>query len=241
MNTTDPTSITVEQLARCIDHTLLKPEATPDQIDKLCEEAIEHSFATVCVNPVHVRRAREILDKHQQGTPTDKSVQVCTVAGFPLGANTTNIKATEAQRALDDGAREIDMVVNIGALIAGDRDVVHQDIQALARIVHGRSPAGVLKVILETAALTTEQIILGCRLCAEGEADFVKTSTGFHSGGGATVEAVRLLHRHAAPIRVKASGGIRTLAAAREMIAAGASRLGSSSGAAILAEARNGN
>lgn len=225
-----------EPLARCIEHTLLLPEATAEQIDALCDEAIGHGFIAVCVNPVHVRRAADRLAAHRPepgGVP--RPFVVC-VAGFPLGASVTATKAEEARRAMDDGAAEIDMVAALGALVAGDRAAVRRDIEALAAVVHRADPPGRLKVILETAALTREQIILGCRCAAEGEADFVKTSTGVHRAGGATVEHVALLHRHAAPIRVKAAGGIRSAAAALGMIEAGAARIGTSSGVAILAE-----
>jgi len=157
-----------------------------------------------------------------------------SVAGFPLGASTTETKVDEARRALGEGASEIDMVVALGALAAGDRTVAVKDIAAVADAVHAGVNNGILKVILETAALTEERIALGCYCCVEGGADFVKTSTGFHPGGGATVEHVRLLHRCASPIRVKASGGIRTTAVARAMLEAGASRLGTSSGVAII-------
>jgi deoxyribose-phosphate aldolase len=165
-----------------------------------------------------------------------KPPRVISVAGFPLGANLTPIKEDEARRAIDEGASEIDMVVNVGALVAGDRAFVRREIEALARVVHAGSARRLLKVILETRALSEDQIILGCRCCAEGEADFVKTSTGFHSAGGATVDHVRLLHRHSAPIRVKASGGIRTLDQAVAMLQAGATRVGTSSGVSIMQE-----
>ncbi|MCH7872432.1 MAG: deoxyribose-phosphate aldolase [Planctomycetes bacterium] len=158
------------------------------------------------------------------------------MAGFPLGANAPSTKATEARRAIDDGATEIDMVVNLGALVGGDPATVRRDIEAVAHAVHGGAPGRLLKVILETGALTEEQAILGCRCAAEGEADFVKTSTGFHPAGGATVERVRLLKRYASPLGVKASGGIRTASHMKAMIEAGASRIGTSSGVAIVRE-----
>jgi deoxyribose-phosphate aldolase len=221
-------SMTRTELARTIEHTLLKPEATPAQIERLCDEAREYGFVAVCVNPVHVARAARRLE--------GSAVRVASVVGFPLGAHCSSIKAEEARRALGDGAVEIDMVAQLGALLAGDRKFVADDIRAVALAVHAGGAERLLKVILETAALSAEQIILGCRCAAEGEADFVKTSTGFHPAGGATVESVRLLHKHAAPIKVKASGGIRDLAAARAMLAAGAVRLGTSSGVAIVKE-----
>jgi deoxyribose-phosphate aldolase len=153
----------------------------------------------------------------------------------------SSIKADEARRAIDDGADEIDMVIHVGALIAGDRAAIRREVEALAHVVHGGSAPRLLKVILEAGALTEDQIILGCRCCAEGEADFVKTSTGFHPSGGATVDHVRLMHRHSAPLRVKASGGIRTLAQAMSMLDAGASRIGTSSGVSILRELAEAN
>lgn len=221
--------IAASVLAAAIDQTLLKPEATPSQIDALCDEAVAHGFGAICVNPVYVAQAAKRLEAAGRGHVP----RVVSVAGFPLGASTTASKAEEARRALGDGAAEIDMVVHLGALIAGERLRVRRDIEAVASIVH-EVPDRWLKVILEVTALTREQIILGCRCCAEGEADFVKTSTGFHPTGGATVEHVRMLCRLASPMRVKASGGIRIAADAVAMINAGASRIGTSSGAAIL-------
>jgi len=227
--------LTASEVAARIEHTLLRPEATPEQIDALCDEAVEYGFVGVCVNPSYVHRAAERLRSH-----ANSRVCVVSVAGFPLGASLTAVKADEARRALDDGAEEIDMVAALGALAAGDRKSVRSDIEGVAHVVHGHSDGRLLKVILETAALSEEKIILGCRCCAEGEADFVKTSTGFHSAGGATVAHVRLLYRHASPIRVKVSGGIRTAAAALAMIEAGAARIGTSSGVAITRGLRDG-
>ena len=230
----------VERVARAIEHTLLSPQATPEQIDRLCDEAMHFGFAGVCVNPLYVRRAAQrIAAACPAGAASHRPV-VVSVAGFPLGASRPDTKADEARRALDDGAGEIDMVIALGLLIAGDRRAVRADIEAVARVVHGHSPPGVLKVILETAALSEEQIVLACRACAEGEADFVKTSTGLHPAGGATVKAVRLLVRCASPLRVKASGGIRTAAQAVAMLEAGASRIGTSSGPAIIEELSRG-
>jgi deoxyribose-phosphate aldolase len=224
------------QLARYIDHTLLKPEATLAQVDLLCEEAFRYRFYGVCVNPVFVAHARRMLDSAARPLDSDQRPTLISVCGFPFGASKSATKVHEAQSALDDGASEIDMVIHVGALIAGDTKAVRADIEAVARVVHPNR-SRILKVILETRALTPEQIILGCRCCAEGGADFVKTSTGFHLGGGATVEDVRLLHRYASPIKVKASGGIRTLDGVLAMIEAGAARIGTSSGIAILDEA----
>lgn len=231
-------TIAVEEFAKRIDHSLLTPEATSGQIDALCDEARVCGFGAICVNPLYVKRVAKRLDDlmhHRAGAPPPAIV---SVAGFPLGTSTTATKADEARRAIEDGATEIDMVVHIGALRDGDRVAVRRDIEALAQVVHQRVAGGVLKVILECQALTLEQIILGCRCCAEGEADFVKTSTGMHPSGGATPEIVQLLYRHASPLLVKAAGGIRTAKAALEMIAAGASRIGSSSGVAMIEELR---
>ena len=221
--------MTEEEFVAVIDQTLLKPEATPEQVDRLCDQAAQFRFGALCVNPIYVRRVVRRLESMR----LDGGLCVVSVAGFPLGACTTDSKVAEARRALDDGAAEIDMMVALGALIAGDRVTVRNDIEAVAGVVH-RTAGGLLKVILEVAALTEVQIALGCRCCAEGEADFVKTSTGFHAAGGATVEHVERLVRLASPIRVKAAGGIRTLADARAMLDAGAARIGTSSGVAMV-------
>ena len=220
--------MTPETLARYFDHTQLAPEATPAQIDQLCDEATRWGFAAVCINPIYTTHAARRLD--------GSDVAVCTVTGFPLGAEPTATKVDQACRAVDDGATEIDMVVHLGALITGNEAAVTGDIAAVAEAVHRVSSDNILKVILETAALTDEQIERGCRCVLAGGADFVKTSTGTHKAGGATVEAVGLLARSAWPLPVKAAGGIRTLATARQMIDAGASRLGASASVAIMAE-----
>ncbi len=218
----------VAELARTIDYTLLRPEATPEQIDRLCDQAVEHRFCSVFVNPCYVERA--------VGRVEGSDTVVGTVAGFPLGASAPEAIPDEARRGIEAGAREIDMVIWVGGLIAGERDRIVQTIRNTAAVVHGAGPRHILKVILETAALSEQQTILGCRCCVEGGADFVKTSTGFHAAGGATVQAVALLHRQAAPLKVKASGGIRTLDAALAMIDAGASRIGTSAAVSIVAE-----
>lgn len=228
--------LTTQQILNSIEHTLLRPEATTDDIDKLCAEAVEYKLGAVCINPVHVKRASDQLRQMCVGYGAGSIPRIVAVAGFPLGANCSATKAEEARRAMADGAQEVDMVVALGALIAGDRVYVKRDIEAVARAVHQASPAGLLKVILETGALTESQITLGCRCCAEGEADFVKTSTGFHPSGGATVEHVSLLHRLASPILVKAAGGIGALGELRAMLAAGATRIGTSRGASIARE-----
>ena len=220
--------MTAQELAQTFDHTILKPEATSSDIDRLCDEALEFGFAAVCINPIWVVRCAERV--------AGSSVHVATVSGFPLGANRTQCKVDEARRGIDDGAVEIDMVIPVGQLIAGHTAAVRDDIAAVTEIVHAASPDHLLKVILETAILTEAQMIAGCRCVAEAQADFVKTSTGLHPAGGATVEAVRLLYETASPIKVKAAGGIRDLATARAMIDAGAARLGCSACVRIMRE-----
>ena len=219
---------TPAELAACIDHTLLKPEATAADIDRLCDEALEHGFAAVCVNPVWVARCVERL--------AGSGVAVASVAGFPLGATLSEHKAAEAQRAVDSGAREVDMVIHLGDLRDGRTDRVTRDIAIVVSAVRRSRADAIVKVILETAALSDEQIIAGCQCVEHAGADFVKTSTGFHPAGGATVEAVRLLRRHAGRLQVKAAGGIRTAEAALAMLEAGADRLGMSASTKVLAE-----
>jgi deoxyribose-phosphate aldolase len=220
--------MTRRELATTIDHTILKPEATGAMIEQLCDEALDYRFAAVCVNPIWVATCAKRL--------AGSGVDVASVIGFPLGASETEIKVAETKRAIDDGAREIDMVVRLGDLIAGETSRCRDDMAAVADACHAASSEHLLKVILETAALTEEQIIAGCRCVAEAQADFVKTSTGFHPTGGATVESVQLLRRHTAPIKVKAAGGIRDLATAQAMLKAGADRLGCSSSVTIIQE-----
>lgn len=218
--------MTPQQLAAMIDHTLLRPEVTCPQIDRLCAQALNHGFCAVCVNPVYVSQAARRL----RGSP----VVVASVAGFPLGANTTAAKIEDARQAIDAGAREIDMVLQLGALIAGEKNRVRDDIAAVAEVVRAASPDHVLKVILETAALSPELIALGCRCCAEAQVDFIKTSSGFHPAGGATEQAVRTLKKLAAPIKIKAAGGIGDLKTALSMIEAGADRLGMSASVDVI-------
>lgn len=210
----------MNNLASYIDHTLLKPIATKADILKLCEEAKQYHFASVCVNPCWVSLCAEVL----KGT----GVNVCTVIGFPLGANTSEIKAEEAALAIKQGANEVDMVINIGALKEGDTDRVYQDILAVRKA----SESKILKVIIETSYLTDEEKKTVCKLAAKAGADFVKTSTGF-SNAGATAEDVKLM-KEASGIKVKASGGVRTKEDALKMIEAGASRLGASAGIKIV-------
>lgn len=217
-----------DDFAKYIDHTLLKPEATVKQIVDLCAEAREYNFASVCINPTHVKLAAQLL--------RDSPVKVCTVIGFPLGANTTTVKRYETQQALADGATEVDMVINIGALKSGNTDLVEKDIAEVCQVAHAGE--AICKVILETALLTDDEKAQVCLLAKKAGADFVKTSTGF-GGGGATVHDVALMRQAVGPsLGVKASGGIRTFADAREMIAAGATRIGASAGVKIIQEAR---
>ena len=211
-------------VARLVDHTLLKPDATPDQIAQLCYEARKYEFASVCVNPSHVKLCAELL----RGSP----VKVCTVIGFPLGASSPKVKAFETETALRDGATEIDMVINVGALKGKDYDLVAQDINGVVRMAH--SAGALVKVIIETALLEEEEKVTACLLSKEAGADYVKTSTGF-SGGGATVDDVALMRRVIGPeMGVKASGGVGSYADAKSMIKAGATRLGASAGVKIV-------
>ncbi len=211
-------------LAKYIDHTLLKAEATAAQIDHLCDEAREFGFASVCINPTWVKRAAQRL--------RGSFVPVCTVIGFPLGATTPEIKAMEARRALRDGAREVDMVINIGALKSGDHALVKTDI---AKVVDAAHEAGAIcKVIIEAGLLTDEEKVVASALAKEAKADFVKTSTGFLAGG-ATVYDVALMRETVGPhMGVKASGGVHTAEEAEDMIAAGATRIGASAGVQIV-------
>ena len=216
-------TITAAEMAKYIDHTLLKPEATIDALNTLCGEAISYGFKAVCINSAYVARAVDRL----HGTGVD----VCTVVGFPLGAMHMRAKAFEAESALADGAQELDMVINVGALKSGDLKTVEADIRAVRRVA--ASPA-ILKVIIETCLLTKAEKIKACEIVKHAGADFVKTSTGF-SSGGATVKDVTLMRRIVGKqMGVKASGGIKDYATAIAMIKAGANRLGVSAGIAII-------
>lgn len=219
--------ISAETIARMIDHTLLKPDATHAQIEQLCTEARDNHFATVCVNPIYVKLAAQLL----AGT----DVQVCTVVGFPLGAMVSAVKAYETDLAIKDGAAEIDMVINIGALKSSDYDVVQADIAAVVQVAHHHQ--AVVKVIIEAALLSDDEKRTACTLAQAAGADYVKTSTGF-GPGGATVADVQLMRETVGPdLGVKAAGGIRSYADAQAMIAAGATRIGASAGVSIVYEA----
>ena len=219
-------TIAASDMASKIDHTLLKPQATEDQFRQLCAEARQFSFATVCVNPAWVPLCAQLL----RGSP----VKVCTVIGFPLGATLPDVKAFEAQRCITLGAAEVDMVINIGALKSRQYDAVQADIASVVNAAHALG--GSVKVIIETAYLTDEEKTEACTLSKAAGADYVKTSTGF-GPSGAKVEDVALMRRVVGPeMGVKAAGGIKTAADAKAMIAAGATRIGTSSGVQIIAE-----
>lgn len=210
--------------ANMIDHTLLKPDATQQEVAQLCFEARKYGFASVCVNPTWVSLCAQLL----QGA----SAKICTVIGFPLGATSPEVKAFETQTAIQHGATEIDMVINIGALKARDLDLVARDIRGVVEAAHSRGI--IVKVIIETTLLDDEEKTIACLLSKEADADFVKTSTGF-AGGGATVHDVELMRRTVGPeMGVKASGGVRTFEDAESMIKAGATRIGASAGVKII-------
>ena len=220
--------VSTAEIARLIDHTLLKPDATHDQIRKLCEEAAQSGFASVCINPWYVSLAAELL----RGTP----VKICTVIAFPFGATLPPAKIFETEQVTKLGAQEADMVINIGALKSKEDDFVESDIRGVVEASH--RAGAICKVILEMAMLTTEEKFRGCLAAKNAGADFVKTSTGF-GPGGATAEDVALMRAVVGPaIGVKAAGGVRSLQDLKKMIAAGATRIGSSSGLKILEEAR---
>ena len=213
-----------DEIARAIDHTLLKADATRPQIEKLCAEAIEYKFASVCVNSSWVRLCRDLLEGSDS--------KVCTVIGFPLGSASAKAKAEEARIAVEDGADELDMVINVGRLLDGDYGYVRDDIAAVVNAAEGR----VIKVIIEICYLTNGQIVKACQISKEAGAGFVKTSTGFGTGG-ATAEAVKLMRDTVGPdMGVKASGGIKTRKDAEAMLEAGANRIGASAGISIVEE-----
>jgi deoxyribose-phosphate aldolase len=218
-----------DAIAPCIDHTLLKPEATYEQVEQLCREAVQYRFASVCLNPVHVARAAALLG--------EGGVSVCTVVGFPLGATTTETKVAETRQAVANGASEIDMVIHVGALKSGDFAAVERDIVSVAAACGERA---LLKVIIEAALLNDEEKVQACALAKLAGADFVKTSTGF-GPGGATIDDVALMRRTVgADVGVKAAGGIRDRETAERMIRAGADRIGASASVQILRGATSG-
>lgn len=215
----------MNNIASMIDHTILKPEATKKEVEILCDEAIEYKFAAVCVNPCHVSLCKNLLK--------DTDVKVATVIGFPLGANTTEVKAFETKDAIKNGADEIDMVINIGALKDKEYNIVKKDIEEVVKAANGHAK---VKVIIETSLLSREEKVKASELSMEAKADFVKTSTGF-STGGATLEDVGLMKSVVGDkLEIKASGGVRSLETAKAMIEKGATRLGTSSGVKIINE-----
>ncbi|MEM7394257.1 MAG: deoxyribose-phosphate aldolase [Verrucomicrobiota bacterium] len=221
--------VSPHNLAQIIDHTLLKPDASNEDIAKLCAEANQHQFWSVCVNSTNVREAKKHL--------RNSSVKLCSVVGFPLGAMPADVKAMETRKAIREGADEIDMVINVGALKSGDHDKVLEDIRAVVEACKERGALS--KVILETALLTDDEKVRACELSMRAGADFVKTSTGF-SSGGATVQDIALMSSTVAPrkLGVKASGGVRTYGDAMKMVEAGATRIGASSSIKIVEEAK---
>lgn len=226
MGSNAPTDVAIDPvvLAGLIDHTLLRADATRDEVSRLCEEARTHRFKAVCVNPVHVRLVAERL--------AGSGVSTCSVIGFPLGATTSAGKAAEAAQAVRDGADEIDMVIDLGALREGRDADVRSDITAVRKAC----PSAVLKVIIETCLLSDDEKRRACALAAEAGADFVKTSTGFSTGGATPADVALMRSVVGDTLGVKASGGVRTLEAARAVIAAGATRIGTSSGVALVTQ-----
>ena len=223
-----PAPKSLAEIARLIDHTLLKPEASRQDIQRLCREALQFGFASVCVNPWNVAESASLL--------RDSAVRVCAVVGFPLGATMPEVKRFEAEQAIQLGAREIDMVINIGALKSGETEAVESDIRGVVEASH--SGGAITKVILETALLTQDEKVRASLAAQRAGANFVKTSTGFGSAG-ATVEDVRLIRETVgSAMEVKAAGGVRTWDDFQKMVAAGASRIGTSAGIAILEQAR---
>lgn len=216
-----------QEIAAMIDHTLLKAFATPAQIEQLCKEAAEYHFASVCVNPAYVALAAKLL----KGT----GVKVCTVIGFPLGANTSAVKAFEAKDAIANGAEEVDMVINVGAMKAGDYELVEKDIKAVVDAANGT----LVKVIIETCYLTDEEKVLACKAAAKAGADFVKTSTGFGTGGATPADVALMRSSIPDSMKVKASGGVHNYEEALAVVEAGASRIGASAGMAIVAAAED--
>ncbi len=221
---------TFGNLAKTIDHTLLKADATKTEIETLCKEAKHYGFASVCVNPSRVKQAAELL--------RDSEVKVCTVIGFPLGASVTEVKAFETKKAIEQGATEVDMVINIGALKDGDFETVEKDIKAVAASAQGKA---LVKVIIETSLLTDDEKKKACEISVSAGADYVKTSTGFSTGGASEAD-VKLMRETVGPkIGVKASGGVRSQQDAMTMIKAGATRIGASSGIAIVTGEKGGS
>lgn len=221
-------NISVEELAGCIDHTLLAATVTRENIEKLCHEAIEYGFHTVCINPKWLAFTAELLH--------NTKVKIGGVVSFPLGADSTKIKVAQAKDVIFAGADEIDMVADIASIIEGDSKYLGNQLYSVLKVCRSMRPPVLLKVIIESAALTDEQIIFACKIAQEVGVDFIKTSTGLNPAGGATVEAVKLIKESAPKCKVKASGGIKTAEKAITMLEAGADRIGSSSAIKIIEE-----
>lgn len=213
-----------ENMAAMIDHTMLKPETTPKDIENLCNEAAQHQFASVCVNPCYVEMCSKLLK--------ETNVKVCTVIGFPLGASTTNIKRQEAEEALEKGAEEIDMVINIGMLKNEEYEYVFNDINQI--VLAAKKHRAICKVIIETALLSDEEKVKACVIAKKAKADFVKTSTGFSKGGATAGDVALMKYVVGSSVGVKASGGVRTYEQAKEMIQSGANRIGASASVKIV-------
>ncbi len=228
----DRNEISCEQLAAGIDHTLLSPTATEEQIERLCDQAEEYGFYSVCVNTRWIPLAADRL--------YDCPVKVCSVVSFPHGADSTKIKAAQAKEAVFYGADEIDMVADLAAIVEGKSRYLLSQLQAVLRVCRSMRPEVVVKVIIEAPALSLEQKIFACSVCEKAGVDFIKTSTGFHPAGGATIEDVRLIKDAAGKCKVKAAGGIRTAEQAIAMLNAGADRIGTSSGVQIINQLRAG-
>ena len=222
------TGIDEKQLVGCIDHTLLEATATKDRIEQLCQEAVEYNFHAVCVNPRWIPLAAELL--------YNTNVKVAGVVSLPLGADSTKIKIAQAKDAIFAGADEIDMVVDLAAIIEGDSRYLLNQIHAVLKVCRSMKPAVLLKVIIESAALNREQKIFACQVANSCRVDFIKTSTGLHPAGGATVEDIKLIEENAPNCKVKAAGGIKTAKQAMDMLEAGAKRIGTSSSVKIIEE-----
>lgn len=221
--------MTIQELSKTIDHTNLNPEVVYDDIKNLCEEAEKYNFRAVCINPYYVNKSKKILSNN---------VRLVTVVGFPLGANTLDTKLHEAKQAIDDGADDIDAVIHVGKLRKGDIELVRDEISRIVDVCKEKNPSVIVKIILETAALCDHSIIDGCTCSVSGGADFIKSSTGKHPNGGATISTIKLMYNYVknTNVKIKASGGIKSARMALKMISAGASVLGTSSGVNILKE-----
>jgi deoxyribose-phosphate aldolase len=222
------TVIDVKQLVDCIDHTLLEATATEERIKQLCQDAVEYGFHTICINPRWIPLAAELLH--------NTKINVASVVSLPLGADSTKIKAAQAKDAIFAGADEIDMVADLAAIIEGDWQYLSSQLKAVLKVCRSMRPAVLLKVIIESTVLTREQKIFACQIANSCRVDFIKTSTGLHPAGGATVEDVTLIKENAPNCKVKAAGGIKTAKQAVEMLQAGAERIGTSSGVQIINE-----